>query len=63
MRYQVYNLDHLKLLKAGEIEADSEDEAVRIAREHGTGDHVEVWMDGRRVRTVSPVKAAPSSRA
>jgi hypothetical protein len=61
-RYQVYNLDRSELVKAGEIEADSDDEAVRIAREHGTGDHVEVWKAGHRLRTVAPLKPAQPRR-
>ena len=53
-RYKVYNLDGFKLVRSGEIEAEADDEAVEIARRHGTGDHVEIWQGSRKVRVVAP---------
>lgn len=57
-RYTLYDLDGFRLIESGEVEADADDEAVRIARERGTGDHVEIWEGPRKVRVVAPVGAA-----
>jgi len=62
MRYTVYNMDGFKLVAAGEIEADTDKEAVRIAREQGSGDHVEAWQGTRKVRVVAPAKPKNSLR-
>lgn len=56
-RYRVYNLEGFKLLRIGEIEAEADEEAVEIARRHGTGDHVEIWQGNRKVRVVAPAAA------
>ncbi len=53
-RYRVYSLNRCELIRIGEIEADADEEAVRIAKAHGTGDRVEIWQGGRRVRVVAP---------
>ena len=56
-RYRVYDLDGFKLVRIGEIEAEADEEAVEIARRHGTGDHVEIWQGSRKVRVVAPANA------
>jgi hypothetical protein len=67
--YHLYFLQGNKLVGADHIQAESDLEAVRIARRRGTGDAVEVWNARRRIRVVAPAetgsgigRAAPSAR-
>ena len=53
-RYRLYNLDGHRLIRIGEIEAEADEEAVRIAKREGTGDHIEIWEGHRKVRVVAP---------
>jgi hypothetical protein len=46
-----------------EIEAESDNVAVRLAREWGQAGTVEVWNGDRRVRTVATIRAAGRSIA
>ena len=57
-RYKLYNLDGHRLIGIGEIEAEADEEAVRIAKRDGTGDHIEIWEGHRKVRVVAPSSAA-----
>jgi hypothetical protein len=57
-RYTIYDLDGFKLVETDRIEADDDEEAVRLAKELGSGDHLEIWEGSRKVRVVAPSKVA-----
>ena len=57
-RYTVYDLDGFKLIEAGEIEAEADDEAVSFAKAHGSGDYPEIWEGSRKVRVVAGARIA-----
>jgi len=52
-RYHLYYLRGGMLVGSADIEAASDDEAARIAREQSDGEVVEVWNDHERVRIVA----------
>lgn len=54
--YHLYFLRQGMLVGSTNIEADDDSDAVRIAREQGDGQLVEVWNDHRRVRIVVPAR-------
>ena len=54
--YHLYFLRQGMLVGSNSIEAMDDSEAVRIAREQGDGQLVEVWNDHRRVRVVLPAR-------
>lgn len=61
--YHLYYLRDNKLIGDDKIEASGDEEAVRLARERGEGQAVEIWNAHRRVRVVAPAKApAPEPR-
>jgi len=60
--YQLYCLQDSKLVGADHIQAESDLEAVRIAKQRGTGDAVEVWNTSGRVRVVAPAGSRPGIR-
>jgi len=51
--YRVYSWHGAQLIAAQEIDAAGDVEAIRIARAGSAGDHSEIWLEGRRIRTVS----------
>jgi hypothetical protein len=57
-RYTIYDLDGFRLVETDRIEAANDEEAVRLAKAHGTGDHLEIWQGSRKVRVVAPSKVA-----
>lgn len=61
--YHLYYLRDNTLIGGDNIEAADDGEAVRLARERGQGQAVEVWNAHTRIRVVAPAKpAAPEPR-
>ncbi|MEA3012130.1 MAG: hypothetical protein QOD42_675 [Sphingomonadales bacterium] len=61
--YHLYYLRDNKLIGGADIEATNDDEAVRLAKERGEGQAIEIWSAHARVRVVAPAKApAPEPR-
>lgn len=60
--YHLYFLRQGMLVGSDDIQAADDQEAARIAREHGDGQIVEVWNAARRVRVVAPARAGDSVR-
>lgn len=52
--YHLYHLEGGTLIETGDIEAESDRDAARIAQAGGRGDLVEIWNASRRVRIVKP---------
>lgn len=57
--YHLYYLSESQLVGWDHIDADGDGEAIRIARERGKGQVVEVWNAHKRVRVLAP--AAPTT--
>lgn len=61
--YHLYYLRDNKLIGGDNIEATDDEEAVRLAKERGEGQAVEIWNAHTRIRVVAPAKAlAPEPR-
>jgi hypothetical protein len=56
--YHLYYLRNNAVVGSDSIDATDDDEAIRLAREHGEGQAVEVWNAHSRIRIVAPAKAA-----
>lgn len=52
--YHLYYLRDSAVVGSDSIEADDDGEAIRLARELGEGQAVEVWNDHSRIRIVAP---------
>jgi hypothetical protein len=57
-RYKAYDLNGFRLISIGDIEAEADEEAVRIAKRQGKGDRIEIWEGQRKVRVVAPADTA-----
>jgi hypothetical protein len=57
-RYHLYYLQQGMLVGSGDIDAEDDNDAARIARDKGHGRTVEVWNDHERVRVVAPQASA-----
>jgi hypothetical protein len=55
--YHLYFLRDNALVGSEHIQAESDDDAVRIARQRGSGDIVEVWNAQARVRVIAPARS------
>ena len=55
--YHLYFLRGNALVGSDHIQAESDDDAVRIARQRGSGDVVEVWNAKARVRVIAPARS------
>ena len=53
-KYHLYFLKDNRLLGNESIDADDDSDAVRIARNRGEGQTVEVWNGSARVQIVTP---------
>jgi hypothetical protein len=49
--YHLYGLRNGSPVDSADVDAESEDEAVRLAQERFDCDTVEIWSDDRRLRT------------
>ena len=56
-RYHLYFLRDNKLVGDDSIEAADDNHAIRIAKEQGKGQAVEVWNAHSRIRVVAPAKS------
>jgi hypothetical protein len=61
-KYHLYFFQDNLLLGNERIDAVDDDAAIRLARDRGKGDAVEVWNANARVRIVAPAKAAHRAR-
>jgi hypothetical protein len=61
-KYHLYFFQDNLLLGNERIDAVDDDAAIRLARDRGKGDAVEVWNANARVRIVAPAKAAHPAR-
>jgi hypothetical protein len=60
-RYHLYFLRDSQVIGSDSIDAQDDDEAIRLARDHGEGNAVEVWNAHSRIRVLAPGQpAAPS---
>ena len=55
--YRLYSLRGAQFVGRDEILAEDDGGATRAARTRGRGDHVEIWCEDRKVRTVVPLSA------
>jgi hypothetical protein len=55
--YHLYFLRGNALVGSDHIQAESDDDAVRVARQRGSGDVVEVWNAEARVRIVATARS------
>lgn len=58
VHYHLYYLRDNELIGGDNIEATDDEEAVRLAKERGEGQAIEIWNAHTRVRVVAPAKAA-----
>ena len=59
-RYHLYHIRDNQVVGTDNIDAADDNDAVRIAREQGEGQAVEIWNAHRRIRIVAPARAAPA---
>lgn len=58
IQYRLYYLRNGMLAGAGEIEAGDDREASRLAAALDRPETVEVWREGRRIRTIFPIRGS-----
>jgi hypothetical protein len=52
--YHLYYLRDSKVVGSDDIEAPDDDAAIRLAKDQGEGEAVEVWNEHSRIRIVAP---------
>jgi hypothetical protein len=55
--YRLYSLRGAELVGRDEFHAEDDGIAAQAARSRGRGDHVEIWREDRKIRTVMPRNA------
>jgi hypothetical protein len=55
--YHLYYLRNSQVVGSDDIEAPDDDAAIRLAKDQGKGDAVEVWNAHSRIRIVAPSAA------
>jgi len=60
-RYHLYFLRDNQVIGSDSIEAEDDDEAIRLARDHEEGHAVEVWNAHSRIRVIAPAQSAAPS--
>jgi hypothetical protein len=60
-RYHLYFLRDSQVIGSDSIDARDDEEAIRLARDHGEGNAVEVWNAHSRIRVVAPAQPAPAA--
>jgi hypothetical protein len=59
--YHLYYLRNSQVIGSASIDAADDEDAVRVARECGEGQAVEIWNDHGRVRVVAPASAGAAA--